>query len=77
LVDIDLLSQCCCVVAAQIPTTVRCDADAKVTNPNLQLGIADYVGDCGCDAWVDLDRTVRWCVGFVVETDKEDSGNEG
>jgi len=38
--------------------------------------MADYVSDCACDARVDLNRTVCWGVGLVVETNEEDAGNE-
>jgi hypothetical protein len=76
LVDVDLLGQRCCVVAAQPSATVWCDAEAKVADSDLQLGATDYVGDCGCDARVDLGRTVYWRVGFVVKADEEDARNE-
>jgi hypothetical protein len=76
LVNVDLLGQCCCIIAAQIPATVGSDADAKVADSDFQLGVADYVGDCTCDAWVNLDRAVCRSIGLVVETDEENAGNE-
>ena len=54
LIDADLSCQTAGIVAAQPSSTVRVDADAKVADAGLQLGMADDVGNGRRDAGVDL-----------------------
>lgn len=65
------------VVGAEEAAAVRVDADAKVAHPHFEHGVADEVGDCGCDARVDLCGVVDGGVHLVVEGDDEDARDEG
>jgi len=60
------------VVGAQKAAIIWLNAKSKVSNPYFERCTADDVGDCCCNARVDLRWVVRGCVCFVVEGYEED-----
>jgi hypothetical protein len=48
------------------------DADAEVANTDEEVGVADDVGDSGCNARVDLSRAEDGWVLLVIEGYEED-----
>ena len=75
LVDIDLLCKGGCVVRAQVPASIRSDADSKVSDTDFHACMADNVGDGCYDAWVDLRGVKIGCIVLVVQGDQEDVRN--
>ena len=76
LVDTDLLCQKCCIVRAEKGSAVWVDAEAEVSDADLEHGLSDDIGDGGCDARVHLCRIICGCVVLVVKVDEEDVGYE-
>lgn len=56
---------------------IRIDTNTKVSDADLELGVADDVGDRGGDVGVHLGGGVGRRVGLVVEGDQEDVGDAG
>lgn len=77
LIDAGLLREEGCVVGAKEVAAVRVDADAKVAYSHLEHGLSDNIGDCSCDARVDLRRVVVRGVVLIVKGDEEDAGDQG
>lgn len=77
LVEGNLVGQGCGIVAAQPGASVGVDANAKVADTGLEMGVAGYAGYAGVGIVVDLRRVGHSLVFLVVERQEEDVGDQG
>ena len=66
LINRNLLCKRTCIVATQEATPVVVNANAKVAHSNLQLGLADDVGDCCRYPGVYLSGIEDGWIGLVI-----------
>lgn len=76
LVHRDLLGQGRRIVTTKPRAAVRVDADAKVADARLQMGISSNVVEGGVEVVVDLRGVGMRLIGLVVDGEQEDAGDQ-